>query len=101
MTVVAIRQQAQHRGVVQRSGLTQAEMAQRDDRGGGGVERVDLVGAAGVGAAAPRRGRAFLRPPAELSEARTTRNPVRSVNHQGSMCSSTSGGGRRRSRWLL
>ena len=29
--------------------------------------------------------RAFLRPPAELSEATTTRSSVRSANHQGNL----------------
>jgi hypothetical protein len=33
-------------------------------------------------------GKAFLRPPAELSEATTTRSSVRSDNHQGDRCTS-------------
>ena len=43
-----VRQQAQHRGVIDRGDPPQPVVAQRHDRGGPGVVRVGLVGAARV-----------------------------------------------------
>jgi hypothetical protein len=44
--VVPVRQQPQHRGVIHREDLAQPSVSQRHDRGGPGVVRVCLVGAA-------------------------------------------------------
>jgi hypothetical protein len=46
--VVAVRQQTQHRSVINRDDVPQSGVAQCDDRGCPGVVRVGLVGAAGV-----------------------------------------------------